>query len=44
MTVIAIKTGDKINIVPPFDTVINEDDVVVILGSNKNLKIIADLK
>lgn len=38
MTVIAIKRGDKINIVPSFDEVIKKDDVVVILGSNDNLK------
>lgn len=44
MTVIAIKTGDSINIVPSSDTVINHNDVVVILGNNKNLKIIGDIK
>lgn len=44
MTVIAIKTGEYINIVPSADTAINRDDVIVILGSNKNLKIIGDIK
>lgn len=44
MTVIAIKTGEHINIVPSAETVINHDDVVVILGSNKNLKVIGDIK
>lgn len=44
MTVIAIKTGEHINIVPSAETVINHDDVVVILGSNKNLKIIGHTK
>lgn len=44
MTVIAIKTGEHINIVPSSETVINHGDVVVILGSNNNLKVIGDLK
>ncbi len=44
MTVIAIKTGEHINIVPSSDTVINHGDVVVILGSNNNLKVIGDMK
>ncbi len=44
MTVIAIKTGEHINIVPSADTAINKDDVIVILGSNKNLKVIGDIK
>ncbi|MEL7647802.1 MAG: TrkA family potassium uptake protein [Sedimentibacter sp.] len=37
MTIIAIKTGEKINIVPPSDAVIKKDDIVVILGHNDNL-------
>lgn len=44
LTVIAIKAGEHIDIVPSSDTVINHDDVVVILGSNKNLKVIGDIK
>lgn len=44
MTVIAIKTNEATNIVPSADTVINKNDIIVILGSNKNLKIIGDLK
>ncbi|MGD9568010.1 MAG: TrkA family potassium uptake protein [Sedimentibacter sp.] len=44
LTIIAIKTGEHINIVPSSETNINNGDVVVILGSNKNLKIIGDLK
>lgn len=44
MTVIAIKTGDNINIVPSSDAVINHGDVVVILGSNDNLKVIGNMK
>lgn len=43
MTVIAIKTGEHINIVPSAETVIYHDDVIVILGSNKNLKIISEI-
>ena len=38
MTIIAIKTGEKINIVPSSDAVIKKDDVIVLLGSNDNLK------
>ncbi|MDD2494325.1 MAG: TrkA family potassium uptake protein [Tissierellia bacterium] len=38
MTVIAIKTGDKINIVPSSEEIIKKDDVIVVLGSNANLK------
>lgn len=44
MTVIAIKTGDNINIVPSAETVINHGDIVVILGSNNNLKVIGNIK
>lgn len=43
LVVIAIKTGDKINIVPSPEVIINHGDVVVILGSNKNLNIISNL-
>lgn len=32
MTVIAIKSGDNINIVPPSDYVIREEDILVVLG------------
>ena len=38
MTIIAIKTGEKINIVPSSDAIIKKDDVIVLLGSNDNLK------
>lgn len=38
MTVIAIKTGEHINIVPSSDAIINKDDIIVILGRNDNLK------
>lgn len=44
MTVIAVKTGDSTNIVPSAETVINNGDIVVILGSNKNLKVIGNIK
>ncbi|WMJ76739.1 MULTISPECIES: potassium channel family protein [unclassified Sedimentibacter] len=44
MTVIALKTYDEINIVPSSETVINHNDIVVILGSNDNLKVIGDIK
>lgn len=44
ITVIAIRTGENINIVPSSDTVINRGDVAVILGSVDNLKIIGELK
>lgn len=44
MTIIAIKTGDNINIVPSSETVIHHGDVVVILGSNNNLKVIGNMK
>lgn len=44
MTVIAIKTGDNINIVPSAETVINHGDIVVVLGSNNNLKVIGNIK
>ena len=44
LTIIAIKTGEHINIVPSSETVINQGDVIVILGSTKNLKILGDLK
>ncbi|MDF2616543.1 MAG: potassium transporter Trk [Sedimentibacter sp.] len=42
MTIIAIKTGERINIVPASDAVIKKDDIVVILGSNDNLKKISE--
>ncbi len=38
LTVIAIKTGDDINISPYADDIIKEDDVVVILGNSDNLR------
>ncbi|WP_313344980.1 TrkA family potassium uptake protein [Sedimentibacter sp.] len=38
MTIIAIKTGDSINIVPSFETIIRKDDVLILLGPNDNLK------
>ena len=38
VSVMAIKTGDKINISPYADDVIKKNDVVVILGHNDNLK------
>lgn len=42
MTVMAIKTGEHINIVPSPDDVIKKGDVVVILGSNDNLRKISE--
>jgi len=42
MTIIAIKTGEHINIVPSSDAIINKDDVVVLLGSNDKLKKISE--
>lgn len=42
MTIIAIKTGDRINIVPSSDAIIKKDDIVVILGNNDNLKKISE--
>lgn len=43
MTVLAIKTGEKINMVPSGDSMIKKGDVVVLLGSNSNLKKIGSL-
>jgi len=43
MTVIAIKTGEKISIVPSYDTVIKRDDIIVILGNNNKLKKISEM-
>ena len=43
LTIIAIKTGEHINIVPSSDTIINHGDIIVILGGVKNLRIISDL-
>lgn len=42
MTIIAIKTGERINIVPSSDAVIKKEDIVVLLGSNDNLKKISE--
>lgn len=42
ISVLAIKTGEKINIVPAFDTLIKKDDTVVILGNNVKLKKISE--
>lgn len=42
MTIIAIKTGDRINIVPSSDAIIKKEDIVVILGNNDNLKKISE--
>lgn len=44
MTVIAIKTGEHINIVPSSDAIIKEDDVIVILGRNDNLKKLSEMR
>lgn len=44
MTVIAIKTGDKINIVPSFEAIIKKDDIVVILGNNSKLKKVSEIE
>lgn len=38
MTILAIKTGERINIVPTSDDIIKKDDIIVILGKNSNLK------
>jgi len=38
LTVIAIKTGENINISPFAEDIIRKDDVVVVLGNNDNLK------
>lgn len=38
ITVIAIKTGEDINISPSADDIIRKDDIVVVLGKNDNLK------
>lgn len=38
LTVIAIKTGETINISPFADDIIRKGDVVVVLGNNENLK------
>lgn len=43
MSVIAIKTGENINIVPSFETVIKKDDVIVILGHNDNLNKLSNI-
>ncbi len=44
MSVLAIKTGEKINIVPAFDAMIKKDDIVVILGNNAKLKKISEIE
>ena len=44
MSVLAIKTGEKINIVPSFKTMIKKDDIVVILGDNSKLKKISEIE
>ncbi len=44
MSVLAIKTGEKINIVPSFDAMIKKDDTVVILGNNAKLKKISEIE
>lgn len=44
ISVLAIKTGEKINIVPSFDTIIKKDDIVVILGNNAKLKKISEIE
>ena len=44
MSVLAIKTGEKINIVPSFETMIKKDDIVVILGDNSKLKKISEIE
>lgn len=38
VSIMAIKTGDKINITPYAQDIIKKDDVVVLLGHNDNLK------
>lgn len=44
MTVIAIKTGEVIDIVPSSEAIINKDDVIVILGRNDDLGKISNMK
>ncbi len=43
MTVIAIKTGDHINIVPSFETIIKKGDIIIVLGHNDNLKKLSNI-
>ncbi len=44
LTVIAIKSNDKINISPPPDEVIRERDILVMIGENKDLQRFANLE
>jgi len=44
LTVIAIKTGESINISPFADDIIRKDDIVVVLGSNDDLRKIKEYK
>ena len=44
LTVIAIKTGESINISPFADDVIRKGDIVVVLGNNDNLRKIKEYK
>ena len=44
ITVIAIKTDEKINIVPAFDAMIKKGDIVVVLGNNSKLKKISEME
>lgn len=44
MTVLAIKTGKKINISPSPDSVIEKDDVLVVLGNNDALNKFTNFK
>jgi len=44
LTVIAIKTGESINISPFADDIIRKNDIVVVLGNNDNLRKIKEYK
>lgn len=44
ITVLAIKTEEKLNIVPSSDVIIKKDDIVVILGNNYKLKKISEIE
>ncbi|WP_434064306.1 potassium channel family protein [Proteinivorax tanatarense] len=44
INVMAIKTGDNINVSPTADAIIKEGDILVVIGSNKSLNKVEDHK
>lgn len=44
VSVMAIKTGDKINISPYADDVVKKGDILIIIGHNDSLKLLEEMK